>query len=152
MSNGIEISMTIKERHDDGFYFFMDQFERVDKHEGGVTIQSSDGNYYEPLQTSLAELTKSYAKQGRENPSREAYESLQKELSHYLNCYGVELVVRAYKCNVLLAEVSSCLFEFSYEYYDSLSELQAYIEKEEGDWLKEKVMEEAQNKLKQLCG
>jgi hypothetical protein len=151
MSNGIQISMTIRELHDEGDMFFYDQFKRVDKHQGGVTIRSSEGDYYEPLQTSLAELTKSYAKQGRESPSKEAYKSLQKELSHYLTCYGVELVARAYKCNILLAEEVSCLFEFSYEYYDSLAEIQAYMEKEEGDWLKEKVMEEAQNKLKQLC-
>jgi len=151
MSNGIQISMTIRELPDEGYYFFMEQFKRVDRHEGGVTIKSSDGDYYEPLQTSLSELTKDYARQGRENPSREAYESLQKELNHYLTCYGVQLVVRAYKCNVLLAEETSALYDFSYEYYDDLSDIQAIIKADYGDWLKEQVMKEARNKLKQLC-
>jgi len=151
MSNGIQISMTIRELHDEGYYFFTDQFKRVDKHEGGVTVKSSDGGDYEPLQTSLAELAKSYAEQGRDNPSKEAYDSLQKDLSHYLTCTGVELVVRAYKCNILLAEETSSLYDYSDEYYGSLSEIQAVIEAEEGGWLKEKVLQEAQNKLKQLC-
>jgi len=35
MSNGIQISMTIRELPDEGYYFFMEQFKRVDRHERG---------------------------------------------------------------------------------------------------------------------
>lgn len=64
---------------------FREQWEHCDEHKGGVTITNPEADrnswtYYRPLQVSLSELTADYAKQGRENPSREAYDSLQRQL------------------------------------------------------------------------
>lgn len=66
-------------------------WEPVDKHEGGVTVRNPDA--YDPHREHMwwrsinytpAELAKEYAKQGRTDPSKEAYDSLQKELQHYI--------------------------------------------------------------------
>lgn len=70
-------------------------WEKVAGHEGGVTVQDQNGGYWTSCNYTPAELAKEYAAQGRENPSGEAYASLQRELWHYL--YGcmwtVELVI-----------------------------------------------------------
>ena len=57
-------------------------FRQVDNHQGGVTVQIHDRHgvsYWEPLQYSIADLSKDYAKAGEENPSKRAYESLKAE-------------------------------------------------------------------------
>ena len=60
---------------------FSDQWEGTDTHQGGVTIKNpiADRNcykYFIPQQCTLSELAAAYAKQGRDNPSAAAYQSL----------------------------------------------------------------------------
>lgn len=69
----------------DGYAGFGDQWKMVDDHKGGVTIKNPNPYreaypYAIPQQTTLAELASDFHKQGRDNPSREAYESLQAQL------------------------------------------------------------------------
>lgn len=60
-------------------------FKQVDHHEGGVTIQlqvpqdRAGISHWEPQHYTIAELASDYAKQGVDNPSKAAYESLQRE-------------------------------------------------------------------------
>lgn len=69
-------------------------WEQAGEHEGGTTVKDPEsGQYYTSCNTTPAELAKEFAKQGRSNPSRAAYESLQEELLHYL--YGEMVTVRA---------------------------------------------------------
>ena len=88
-ADNLTVSIYVREWYT-GSDAISDQFELTDTHQGGITIKNpeySGRNSYEyaiPLWVSLAELTKDYAKQGRDNPSREAYDSLQKQLGWYL--------------------------------------------------------------------
>lgn len=56
-------------------------------HDAGRAVKDAAGDtgFYVSCNYTPAELAKEYAAQGRENPSRAAYESLQKELHHYLH-------------------------------------------------------------------
>ena len=148
----IELQIKVVEYPEEGYHYFIDQFERSDRHIGGVTIKCDrTGEHFIPLQTSLAELTKYMAEQGTENPSRRAYETLKKDLAHYRSCYDVALQVTAFKCNVKLFEETGSLYDFSYEYYESLDDIKEVMMQEEGEWLKEEVLRQSRKKLKQLC-
>ena len=105
-----------------GSLWLMDMFEPADAHEGGVTIRVpswlDDGRgyrYWTPTQYSLAELSSDYAKQGRENPSREAYKSLQRDLAHYIQASDCAICVTVEKAGIELAEAYSCGFDLSPE-------------------------------------
>ena len=78
---------------------FSDQWEGTDKHHGGVTIKNPDAGrnsykYFIPKQCTLSELAAAYAKQGRDNPSAAAYQSLQEQLVRDISAsdYGFKVL------------------------------------------------------------
>lgn len=79
-------------------------WEFTDDHQGGVTIknpnyQRNEFKYAIPLHYSLKQLSSDYAKQGRENPSREAYTSLQEELQRDLEASDYYLSAKVVDAN-----------------------------------------------------
>ena len=106
---------------------FGDQWKMTDTHEGGVTISNSEADrnsfkYAIPQQCTLAQLTKEYAAQGRENPSREAYDSLQRQLMRDINAsdYYFTVDASAGSHTLLDGAVIGCGFDYSYEDQGSL--------------------------------
>lgn len=68
-------------------WHFEDQWEALREHTQGAIRnpcieRSSDTKFFMPLQYTLDQLTKDFAAQGRANPPREAYESLQRQLRY----------------------------------------------------------------------
>jgi len=151
--DGFTIEIFAVETHS-GCNMLFDQFELTDRHEGGVTIVNPehDHNSYRyaiPLQTSLAELTKSFAKQGRENPSREAYESLQKELGWYITADDCYLRYTVSKAGIELADYIGIGFDYSWHYSDqSLEDYALEILADYGDT--EEALAEAKENLSAL--
>lgn len=101
---------------------FSDQWEGTDKHQGGVTIANPEADrnswkYFIPKQCTLAELAASYAKQGRDNPSAAAYQSIQEQLMRDLHACDYGFKVSAYIGDVeLLADENvGCGFDYSYD-------------------------------------
>lgn len=116
---------------------FDDQWKMTDTHEGGVTIKNSDAGrnsykYAIPQQTTLAELASYYAEQGRENPSREAYESLQRQLSRDINAsdYYFTVDATAGSHTLLDGAVIACGFDYSYDDEGSLLDAAQEVWKE----------------------
>ena len=106
---------------------FSDQWEGTDKHQGGVTIKDPDAGrnswkYYIPKQASLPELAAAYAKQGRDNPSAAAYQSMQDQLMRDIHASDYGFNVSAYIGDVeLLADENvGCGFDYSYDDEGSL--------------------------------
>ena len=82
----------------------LENWEFTDDHQGGVTIknpnyQRNEFKYAIPLHYSLKQLSSDYAKQGRENPSREAYTSLQEELQRDLEASDYYLSAKVVDAN-----------------------------------------------------
>lgn len=101
---------------------FGDLWKMTDDHHGGVTIANpeADRNSYKygiPQNCTLAELSADYAKQGRENPSREAYESLQNQLTRDLSAsdYGFRVSAEIDGVTLFDNENLGCSFDYSYE-------------------------------------
>lgn len=101
---------------------FGDQWKMTDTHEGGITITNPDADrnsfkYAIPQQVSLAELTSDYAKAGRANPSQEAYDSLQRQLSRDINAndYYFTVDATAGSHTLLDGAVIGCGFDYSYD-------------------------------------
>lgn len=101
---------------------FSDQWEGTDKHQGGVTIANPEADrnswkYFIPKQTSLSELAAAYAKQGRDNPSGAAYQSLQEQLQRDLHACDYGFMVSAFVggVEVLADEYVGCGFDYSYD-------------------------------------
>ena len=106
---------------------FSDQWEGTDKHQGGVTITNPDADrnswkYFIPKQCSLAELAASYAKQGRENPSAAAYQSMQEQLMRDITASDYGFRVNAYIGDILVLDEGhvGCGFDYSYDDEGSL--------------------------------
>ena len=106
---------------------FSDQWEGTDKHQGGVTIKNPDAGrnswkYFIPKQCTLSELAAAYAKQGRDNPSAAAYQSLQEQLVRDISASDYGFKVSAYIGDVeLLADENvGCGFDYSYDDEGSL--------------------------------
>ena len=106
---------------------FEDQWKGTDKHQGGVTIKNPDAGrnswkYYIPKQTSLPELAAAYAKQGRENLSSAAYQSLQEQLVRDISAsdYGFKVSAFVGGFEVLVDEYVGCGFDYSYDDEGSL--------------------------------
>lgn len=102
---------------------FRDQWEGTDTHKGGETITNPNADrngwkYYRPLQTSLAELTASYARQGRENPSREAYDSLQRQLIRDIDAGDYGFIYSAKVGTEWITTGETCGFGFDWSYED----------------------------------
>lgn len=101
---------------------FSDQWEGTDKHQGGVTITNPDADrnswkYFIPKQCTLAELAASYAKQGRDNPSGEAYQALQEQLMRDITAsdYGFSVSAFVGGVDVLADTYVGCGFDYSYD-------------------------------------
>ena len=101
---------------------FSDQWEGTDQHQGGVTIKNLEADrnswkYFIPKQYTLADLAASYAKQGRDNPSAAAYQSMQEQLMRDLHACDYGFKVSAYIGDVeLLADENvGCGFDYSYD-------------------------------------
>jgi len=83
----------------------------ADCHVGGVTVQYPNAcrnghRWWVSDNYTPAELAKDYARQGRTNPSAEAYASLQKELCHALESHGVTATITVSKAGVDLVSDS----------------------------------------------
>jgi len=101
---------------------FGDQWKMTDTHEGGVTITNPDADrnsfkYAIPQQYTLAALTADYAKAGHANPSKDAYESLQRQLSRDINAQDYYFTVDATAGSYTLLDgaVIGCGFDYSYD-------------------------------------
>ena len=101
---------------------FSDMWEGTDKHQGGVTITNPEADrnsykYFIPKQCTLAELVAAYAKQGRENPSAAAYQSLQEQLMRDLHACDYGFMVSAFVggVEILTDEYVGCGFDYSYD-------------------------------------
>ncbi|UPW39613.1 hypothetical protein ESCO50_00009 [Escherichia phage vB_EcoM_ESCO50] len=82
----------------------LENWEFTDDHQGGATIknpnyQRNEFKYAIPLHYSLKQLSSDYAKQGRKNPSREAYISLQEELKRDLEASEYYLSAKVVDAN-----------------------------------------------------
>ena len=101
---------------------FSDRWEGTDQHQGGVTIKNPEADrnsykYFIPKQCTLAELAASYAKQGRDNPSAAAYQSLQNQLERDISAsdYGFKVSAYVGGIEVLAGEYVGCGFDYSYD-------------------------------------
>lgn len=106
---------------------FSDQWKGTDKHQGGVTIKNPNADrnswkYFIPQQCSMAELSASYAKQGRDNPSAEAYQSMQDQLMRDITASDYGFRATAYIGDILVLddEPIGCGFDDSYDDEGSL--------------------------------
>ena len=106
---------------------FSDQWEGTDKHQGGVTITNpaagrNSYKYFIPRQVSLSELVAAYAKQGRENPSAAAYQSMQEQLMRDITASDYGFRATAYIGDILVLddEHMGCGFDYSYDDEGSL--------------------------------
>lgn len=106
---------------------FSDQWEGTDQHQGGVTIKNPEADrnsykYFIPKQCTLAELAASYAKQGRDNPSAAAYQSIQEQLERDLHAcdYGFSVSAFVGGVEVLADTYVGCGFNYSYDDEGSL--------------------------------
>ena len=101
---------------------FSDMWEGTDKHQGGVTITNPEADrnswkYFISKQCTLAELSASYAKQGRDSPSAEAYQSMQDQLMRDLHAcdYGFSVSAFVGDVEILTDEYVGCGFDYSYD-------------------------------------
>lgn len=101
---------------------FSDMWEGTDKHQGGVTITNPEAdrnswNYFIPKQYTLADLAADYARQGRGNPSGEAYQSLQDQLMRDIHAsdYGFEVSVSVGGVKLIDGVSVGCGFDYSYD-------------------------------------
>ena len=117
-----ELSINVSVICFDCYDGFSDQWEGTDKHQGGETITNLEADrnswkYFIPKQYTLADLAADYAKQGRDNPSGAAYQSLQDELMRDIHACDYGFSVSAYIGDVeLLADENvGCGFDYSYD-------------------------------------
>ena len=102
---------------------FNDQWEQTDKHQGGVTIRNPHAErerfaYYIPKQYTLAQLTKDYAIGGRENPSKQAYDSLQRQLIRDIDAGDYGLRYSASYDGIKIIADETCGIGFDWSSYD----------------------------------
>ena len=107
----------------DSYDCFSEQWEGTDKHHGGVTIANPEHGrgaykYFIPKQYTLADLTSDYAKQGLENPSTKAYQSLRDQLRRdiYASDYGFR--VSAYVGDFKMIDDECIGYGFDHSIYD----------------------------------
>lgn len=116
----------------------LENWEFTDDHQGGVTIknpnyQRNEFKYAIPLHYSLKQLSSDYARQGRENPPREAYTSLQEELQRDLEASEYYLSAKVVDANgKTVLDSFSIGYAFDWHYSD-------------GDDLEDRLKEEVSN-------
>lgn len=93
-------------------------------HIGGITVTSptADGRHYIGQYTPK-ELASDFAKQGRCNPSKEAYESLCQELEHYITASDCSLKCTVSRNGIELNESHGITFDYSYVYGELLEDM-----------------------------
>ena len=101
---------------------FSDMWEGTDKHQGGVTITNLEADrnswkYFIPKQYTLADLAAAFARQGCENPSEDAYQSMQEQLMRDLHAcdYGFSVSAFVGGVEILTDEYVGCGFDYSYD-------------------------------------
>ena len=139
----------------EGSSWFDDLYTGTDEHEAGTTIQNPEhhrnGYKYYIGQYKPSELARDFAIQGRANPSKEAYESLQKELEHYINASDCSLKATISKAGIELAECYGISFDHSYVYGKDLEESAREMLKEYGLEFVHEAVIEARDTLKALA-
>ena len=122
-----ELNITVSVICYECFDSFSDHWEGTDIHQGGVTIANPDADrnswkYFIPKQCTLSELAAAYAKQGRDNPSAAAYQSLQEQLVRDISAsdYGFKVSAFVGGVEVLAGEYVGCGFDYSYDDEGSL--------------------------------
>lgn len=132
----------------EGSTWLGDLYTATDTHEAGTTIQVPSYLHerhcpkYYIGQYTPAQLARDYAKQGRTNPSREAYASLQKELAHYIQASdcAIRCTITHNETNIILAETYSTCFDYSCELDDGIEDHARMIFKEHGrDFINEAI-------------
>jgi hypothetical protein len=140
LQEGFTVTINIIEGHE-GSNSFSDMYT-ASEHIGGTTVQvpnelqSRNGYKYFIGQTTPAELAQWYAKQGKENPSAEAYKSLQEDLGMYLTADTCWLEYVWHKNGIEVHTATSCCFEYSYDYSKGTLESEAeniYVDHGESD-------------------
>ena len=124
---------------------WFDDLYTASEHKAGETIQvprhlqNRDCPIYYIGETSPAELAKSYAEQGKENASAEAYKSLQDELGWYITATDCAIEYTISRAGIKLDSILGCCFDFSYEY--AIEEIQEYAKRFLVEEEEEKVAE-----------
>lgn len=134
----------------EGSSWFNDLYE-PSEHIAGTTITSESANGHYIGQYKPSELAKDYANQGRLNPSKEAYESLSKELEHYIQASDCALKVTVYKQGIELASNYGISFDFSFVYHNSYEEEGLRMLSEYGDYFINEAINEARDNLRKLA-
>jgi hypothetical protein len=138
--------------HCEGSDIFHDLYTESE-HIAGTTIATPNHLRNGPVrhyigQCKPSELAREYAEQGRENPSEEAYSSLQKELAHCIQANNCHLEYTIYKNNIGLACVNGLCFETSPE-YDELEDCNEIFKMEWSD-IRHELFKQAKQVLKSL--
>lgn len=129
----------------EGSNWFNELYTAASEHLAGTTIRvpphlrDRHSPEYYVGQTKPSELTKDYAKQGRDNPEQAAKESLEKELGHYIEASDCSLKVSVFKNDIELSSEVGSGFDWSYGYCGDLEE---YATKFYSDFIGD-AMEEA---------
>ena len=132
-----------------GSHWFQELYESSE-HIAGTTVTSESASGHYIGQTTPAELSKFFAKEGRENPSKEAYDSLSKELEHYIKASDCSLFCRIEKSGVELAKTTGITSEYSDIYHDNYEDFGEDLLKEYGNDFINEAMIEARNTLVEL--
>lgn len=145
-------SVTVSVQCCGGSHWFEDLYTVTDQHEAGTTIQippeyrrNNDRYKFVIGQYTPAELARDYAKQGRDNPPREAYRSLQDELRHYIEAgdYGYQIEIK--KAGITIADYTAGFgFDWSHYCEETLEEHALSIWREfdgRREWLREAITE-----------
>ena len=98
-----------------------------------------------------AELAKDFAKQGSENPSKEAYQSLQDELRHYIEADTACFEVFATKAGVELAHTYGVFFDYSHNEGYTIEEQAPFLIRNYWDEYRDECRKEAEEALAALC-
>lgn len=149
--NGLDITYTLEANYNGflGMANFQDQWENSDCHIGGVTIQGDDGQNWIPKQYSIAQLSKDYAKQGLDNPSGKAYQSLREQFDRDSQAFEVNVVVSVCMNGVELFEET--IIGSDYEHLDFNYDHDKALETFLLDYCEEDVyIEQALETIKQL--
>lgn len=156
LSDELQIVTSYTAYYDDKVNAVYYVWERVSKHQGGVTVKHPEsGTFWMSVNEgeTPSELAKHYSEKGIENPSLAAYNALQKSLCHYLEGYfltvkiKVQKVLRESGIVIVLAE-DSISTDFSTYYWNS--EREAALECIESNFDKGFLVEQAKEKLSKI--
>lgn len=132
----------------EGSPWLSDLYTPSDTHQAGTTIQvpshlqKCNCPKYYIGQYTPAQLARDYAKQGRVNPSREAYESLQKELAHYIQASdcAIRCTITHNDTGITLSKTYSTCFDYSHELDESIEQHARFVIDDHGrDFIHEAI-------------